>query len=230
VVIDGKRHADYDADSLTENTRANYPVEFIDGAVIPSVGGHPKVVVFLTADAFGVLPPIARLTPEQAMFHFLSGYTAKLAGTERGVTEPQATFSTCFAAPFLVQHPKVYADLLGRKVAEHKSAVWLVNTGWSGGPYGVGQRMPIRHTRAMVAAVLGGTLKDVPTEVDPIFGVHMPVACPGVPPEVLRPRSTWSDKGAYDAKARELAQRFQDNFKQFAGVVEPAVRAAGPQS
>jgi phosphoenolpyruvate carboxykinase (ATP) len=162
------------------------------------------------------------------MFHSLSGYTAKLAGTERGVTEPQATFSACFGAVFLAHHPNVYAELLREKINRHQSTVWLVNTGWSGGPPGVGQRMKIAHTRAMVRAVLNGSLRDVPTEPDPIFGVHVPVACPGVPPEVLKPRNTWADKEAYDRQARELARRMVENFKQFASVVDPKVAAAGP--
>jgi phosphoenolpyruvate carboxykinase (ATP) len=223
------RQLDLESQAITENTRAAYPIHYIPNHVPAGRGGHPLNVVFLTADAFGVLPPIARLTPEQAMYHFLSGYTAKLAGTERGVSEPQATFSTCFGAPFMVHHPKVYAGLLGQKLQQHRATVWLVNTGWSGGPFGVGQRVSIRHTRAMVRALLDGSLRDVPTEPDPVFGVHVPVACPGVPPEVLKPRNTWADKDAYDAKARELAQRFASNFQQFAGAVDPAVLQAGPQ-
>ncbi len=222
-----------DLDTITENTRAAYPIEFIANAVIPGVGKHPKNIMFLTADAFGVLPPISKLTPEQAMYHFLSGYTAKLAGTERGVTEPQATFSTCFGAPFLPLHPTVYARLLGERLAEHKAQVWLVNTGWSGGPYGVGQRMKIAYTRAMVHAALNGELDEVPTELDPIFGLPMPVACPAVPDEVLNPRNTWADKEAYDQKARELAGLFVKNFEQFLVIHDSfdmqAIRAAGPQ-
>jgi phosphoenolpyruvate carboxykinase (ATP) len=229
VVMDpDTRELDLNSEEITENTRAAYPIHFIPNHVPEGRGRHPNNIIFLTADAFGVLPPVARLTPEQAMYHFLSGYTAKLAGTERGVTEPEATFSTCFGAPFLVHHPRVYADLLGQKIAAHKSTVWLVNTGWSGGPYGVGKRMQIAHTRAMVTAVLNGSLHDVPTEPDPVFGVHVPVACPGVPPEVLKPRNTWHDKDAYDDKARELARRFIDNFKTFEDQLDPKVAAAGP--
>lgn len=230
VVVDpADRSLLLDLETITENTRAAYPIDFIANAVIPGVGGHPRNIMFLTADAFGVLPPISKLTPEQAMYHFLSGYTAKLAGTERGVTEPQATFSTCFGAPFLPLHPTVYARLLGEKLARHQAQVWLVNTGWSGGPYGVGQRMKIAHTRAMVRAALNGDLDDVPTEVDPIFGLAMPVACPTVPSEVLNPRNTWADKAAYDAKARELAALFVKNFKTFETQAAPAVIAAGPR-
>ncbi len=184
----------------------------------------------LTADAFGVLPPVARLTPEQAMYHFLSGYTAKVAGTERGVTEPQATFSTCFGAPFMVLHPGVYADLLGKKIQEHGAACWLVNTGWSGGPYGVGSRMKISHTRAMIRAILNGSLANVETRPDPVFGVGVPVNCPGVPEEVLSPRNTWADKEGYDAKARDLAARFNENFKKYEAGVSPEVRAVAPKA
>jgi phosphoenolpyruvate carboxykinase (ATP) len=230
VMDDDNRELDLESDVITENTRAAYPIHYIPNHEPSGRGTHPRNVLFLTADAFGVLPPIARLSPAQAMFHFISGYTAKLAGTERGVTEPQVTFSTCFGAPFLVHHPKVYADLLGRKVNEHNAVVWLVNTGWSGGPVGIGQRMKIAYTRAMVSAALNGSLRDVPTEPDPIFGVHVPVACPGVPPEVLQPRNTWADKSAYDRKARELASRFTENFKQFASAVDPEVVAAGPRA
>ncbi len=219
-----------DDDSLTENTRAAYPISHIPNATRDGLGGHPTNIIMLTADAFGVLPPIAKLTPAQAMYHFLSGYTAKVAGTEKGVTEPQATFSTCFGAPFMVLSPAVYANLLGEKIAKHKVNVWLVNTGWSGGPYGVGQRMKIAYTRAMVHAALEGALNDVPTIPDPIFGIAVPIACSNVPPEVLNPRNTWSDKAAYDAQARKLAGMFVENFKAFAGDVTAEVRAAGPKA
>ncbi|HEU5097600.1 MAG TPA: phosphoenolpyruvate carboxykinase [Roseiflexaceae bacterium] len=218
-----------DDDSLTENTRAAYPISHIPNATREGVGGHPTNIIMLTADAFGVLPPIARLTPAQAMYHFLSGYTAKVAGTEKGVTEPQATFSTCFGAPFMALAPTVYAGLLGEKIARHKVNVWLVNTGWSGGPYGVGQRMAIAHTRAMVHAALSGALSDVPTTSDPTFGIAVPTACPEVPAEVLDPRSTWSDPAAYDAQARKLATMFAENFTAYAEQVTAEVRAAGPQ-
>jgi phosphoenolpyruvate carboxykinase (ATP) len=231
VVIDPETRAlRLDDDSITENTRGAYPIHFIENAVLSGQGGHPKNVLFLTADAFGVLPPISRLTREQAMYHFLSGYTAKVAGTERDVTEPQATFSTCFGAPFLPLHPTTYSRMLGEKLEQHNATVWLVNTGWSGGPYGVGQRMKIAYTRAMVHAALDGSLADVPTEPDPIFSVHVPVSCPHVPPEILKPRNTWADQDAYDAKARDLAARFEKNFAQFAEMAKPEVRAAGPHA
>ncbi|MCF6093005.1 phosphoenolpyruvate carboxykinase (ATP) [Microaerobacter geothermalis] len=229
VVIDKNTGiADYNDDSLTENTRAAYPVEYIPGAVIPGIGGHPKVVVFLTADAFGVLPPIAKLTKEQAMYHFLSGYTSKLAGTERGVTEPEATFSTCFGAPFLPLPPSVYAEMLGDKITQHDARVYLVNTGWSGGPYGIGNRMNLPYTRAMVTAALNGTLEEANFTPDPVFGVLVPDCCPGVPSEVLQPRNTWADKEAYDQQARDLAARFVKNFAKFDGVSEE-IKAAGPK-
>ena len=215
VVLDDQKRPDYDDGSITENTRCAYPLEHIEGAVIPSVGGHPKNIIFLTADAFGVLPPISKLTPEQAMFHFLNGYTAKVAGTEAGVTEPQATFSTCFGQPFLPLRPKVYAELLRKKIAEHGASVWLVNTGWTGGPYGVGSRMSLGYTRAMVNAVLSGALASVEYEVDPIFGLSVPTTCPEVPTEVLMPRNTWSDNEAYDLKAKELQSMFDENFEKY---------------
>ncbi|MBE3581500.1 MAG: phosphoenolpyruvate carboxykinase (ATP) [Thermoanaerobacteraceae bacterium] len=229
VVVDEEtRVPAYDCADFTENTRAAYPVDFIPGAVIPGMGGHPRTIVFLAADAFGVLPPIAKLTKEQAMYHFLSGYTSKLAGTERGVTSPEATFSTCFGAPFLPLAPAVYARMLGEKLEEHKTNVYLVNTGWSGGPYGVGRRMSINYTRAMVTAALKGELEKVELEPDPIFRVLVPVSCPGVPPEILKPRNTWQDPQAYDDMARKLARLFAENFAQFEGVA-PEVAAAGPQ-
>lgn len=215
VPMDKNRVPDFDDARWTENTRCAYPIEYIEGAVTPSVGGHPRNIVFLTCDAFGVLPPISRLTPEQAMFHFLNGYTAKVAGTEAGVTEPQVTFSTCFGAPFLPLHPKVYADLLGKKIAEHGSNVWLINTGWSGGPYGVGARMKLAYTRAMIHAAFNGNLDQVPMQTDPIFGLAVPTSCPGVPSDVLVPRNTWQDKDAYDAKAKELFAMFEKNFQKF---------------
>lgn len=229
VALDLKtRLLDFADDSLTENTRAAYPLAFIDNAVIPSVGGHPRNIFFLTCDAFGVLPPIARLSAEQAMYHFLSGYTAKVAGTEAGVTEPSATFSTCFGAPFLPRHPTVYAKLLGQKAAQHNVRMWLVNTGWSGGPVGVGARMSIQHTRALITAALAGQLDNVPSRRHPIFGVEVPTECPGVPSQVLWPRDTWKDQAAYDAKARELGLLFAKNFKQFEGQAGPDVIAASP--
>ena len=227
VMDEATRIIDYDSQALTENTRAAYPLEYIEGAVIPSVGPHPKNVVFLTCDAFGVLPPISRLTPDQAMYHFLSGYTAKVAGTEKGVTEPEATFSTCFGAPFLPLPPTTYATMLGERIEKHHVRCWLVNTGWSGGGYGVGKRMNLAYTRAMVGAALSGALDDVPTTADPIFRVAVPATCPDVPSEVLTPKATWSDPAAYDERAKKLAGLFADNFKTFESASE-AVRAAGP--
>jgi phosphoenolpyruvate carboxykinase (ATP) len=227
VVLDpATRVPDYDDGSLTENTRAAYPVDFIENCVIPGRGGHPSNVVFLTADAFGVLPPISRLTPEQAMYHFLSGYTAKIAGTEAGVKEPQATFSTCFGAPFMPRAPQVYAEMLGRRLREHSAQCWLVNTGWQGGPYGVGQRIPLPYTRAMVDDAVEGDLRKVEFEVEPTFGLSIPKACPGVPGEMLNPRNAWADKAAYDQRAAELRARFAKNFEKFDA--PPEVRAAGP--
>jgi phosphoenolpyruvate carboxykinase (ATP) len=229
VVYDPEtRELDLDDGSKTENTRAAYPLESIPNIVPEGYGGHPQNIIMLTADAFGVLPPVSRLTPEQAMYHFLSGYTAKVAGTERGVKEPEATFSTCFGAPFMVLHPGVYADLLGKKMSEHKSNCWLVNTGWSGGPYGEGQRMKIAYTRAMIRAILSGTLARVETRPDPIFGLGIPVSCPDVPTEVLTPRNTWQDPQAYDRKARDLARRFNENFKKYADGVSEEVRRVAP--
>jgi phosphoenolpyruvate carboxykinase (ATP) len=230
VMDDHTRTLDLDSQTITENTRAAYPIHAIPNYVASGVGTHPRNVIFLTADAFGVLPPIAKLTREQALYYFLSGYTAKLAGTERGVTEPSATFSTCFGAPFMVHFPTVYAELLAKKLDDWKSDVWLVNTGWSGGPYGVGQRMKIAHTRAMVTAALDGRLTDIPTQPHPIFGLHLPTHCPGVPEGVLNPRDTWADTDAYDAKAKELAAKFVENFKQFEGKVDGAVTASGPKA
>ncbi len=208
------RLLDFDDDSLTENTRAAYPLTFIDNAKIPSVAGHPANVIFLTCDAFGVLPPIAKLTTEQAMDQFLLGYTAKVAGTETGVTEPSATFSTCFGAPFLPLAPRVYADLLGERLNRHHSTVWLINTGWSGGPYGVGSRISIPYTRAMVTAALNGDLNDVEYRMDANFGLLVPKTCPGVPADVLDPRSTWADKAAYDTNAAKLRSMWDDQFKK----------------
>lgn len=228
VITDDARQVDFENDRITENTRASYPLEYIPNYVPSGQGGHPENVVFLTADAYGVLPPISKLTPEQAMYHFLSGYTAKVAGTERGVTEPKATFSACFGAPFLTRHPSVYAGLLGRKLKEHGTHVWLVNTGWTGGGYGEGSRIKLAYTRAMVRAALAGKLDNVETTEDPIFGLHIPTHVPNVPDEVLRPRNTWKDKDAYDAQARKLAGMFRDNFEQFTGDVPAAVRNAGP--
>ncbi|HEC18191.1 MAG TPA: phosphoenolpyruvate carboxykinase (ATP) [Gammaproteobacteria bacterium] len=225
-----RRRLDLDDAKLTENTRAAYPITHIPNAIYPGIAGHPKDIVMLTCDAFGVLPPISRLSPEQAMYHFLSGYTAKVAGTERGVDEPQATFSTCFGAPFMALHPSVYGNLLGEKIKRHNVRCWLINTGWSGGPYGVGNRMDISLTRAMLEAALSGKLDEVPVVQDPIFGLPVPEECPGVPTRVLQPVNTWSDPAAYRAKAEELAAAFHQNFAEYADMVSPEVRDAGPNS
>lgn len=215
VVLDDARVPNYDDTSLTENTRCAYPLDFIPGAVSPSLGGHPKNIFFLTCDAYGVLPPISKLTPEQAMTHFLNGYTAKVAGTEAGITEPQTTFSTCFGAPFLPLHPSKYAELLAKKMKETGANVWLVNTGWTGGAYGTGKRMSLKHTRALLNAALDGSLAAGSFETDPVFGLAVPTACEGVPSEILNPRNTWADKGAYDAAAAKLKNLFDENSKKF---------------
>jgi phosphoenolpyruvate carboxykinase (ATP) len=231
VVIDpDTRRLNLDDDRYTENTRAAYPISFIDNAVPSGQGGHPTNVVMLTADAFGVLPPISRLTPEGAMYHFLSGYTAKVAGTEKGVTEPKATFSTCFGAPFLPLAPSRYARMLGDKIARHHARVWLVNTGWTGGPFGVGKRMKIAHTRAMIAAALSGALDNATYEKDPVFNLDIPASCPGVPAEVLKPRTTWPIGAEYDQAAKKLAGMFVENFKRFEGGAGAQVVAAGPNA
>ncbi|MDE1866186.1 MAG: phosphoenolpyruvate carboxykinase (ATP) [Thaumarchaeota archaeon] len=229
VVVDNKTMMpNFNDGSLTENTRAAYPLDYIPGAVIPSLGGNPNVIIFLTADAFGVMPPIARLTKEGAMYHFMSGYTSKLAGTERGITEPKATFSECFGAPFMSRHASVYAKLLGEKITKHNTVVYLVNTGWSGGPYGIGKRMNISHTRRMVTAALTGELDTVKYRHDDIFNLDVPAECPRVPSEVLNPRNTWSEKNAYDNSARKLAQMFVENFRKFGNVSKDIVDA-GPK-
>lgn len=223
------RELNLDSDKFTENTRAAFPLHFIGNSSDTGMADHPATIIFLTADAFGVLPPISRLTRDQAMYHFISGYTAKLAGTEVGVKEPSATFSTCFGAPFMPRHPSVYAEMLGERMDRFNVPVWLVNTGWTGGPYGVGERMNITWTRQMVRAALGGRLNDVPTRTDPRFGVEVPTTCPDVPTEVLWPRDTWADKDAYDRQAQKLAGMFVDNFRQFEGGVSEAIRNAGPK-
>jgi phosphoenolpyruvate carboxykinase (ATP) len=231
VVFDPVTRAiDFDSDKLTENTRAAYPIEYIPGFVPEGRGGHPRNVFFLTADAFGVLPPIAKLTPEQAMYYFLSGYTSKLAGTERGIVEPQTTFSACFGSPFLPLKPGVYAELLKQKISKHNAQVWLVNTGWTGGPYGVGHRFELPYTRAIIKAALTGALEKVPTTRDPFFDLPMPVSCPDVPSEVLDPISTWQDKADYEKHARDLAGQFAKNFEQYREQVGPEVLAAGPKA
>jgi phosphoenolpyruvate carboxykinase (ATP) len=225
------RTLDLDDDTLTENTRAAYPITFMPNVAASGVAGHPRNVVFLTCDAFGVMPPIARLTPDQAMYHFLAGYTAVVAGTEKGVTEPKATFSACFGAPFMAQRPSVYSKMLGERIAKHKTSVWLINTGWSGGGPGQGgQRVRLAYTRAMVKAALSGALDRAPTTPDPVFGVHVPAQVPGVPSEILRPRATWRDPAAYDARARDLARMFAEAFAEFALQVSEGVRAAAPRA
>jgi phosphoenolpyruvate carboxykinase (ATP) len=223
------RELDLDSDERTENTRASYPITHLEHVDPSGQGGHPKNVVFLTCDAFGVLPPIARLDEAQAKFHFLSGYTAKVAGTEKGVTEPQATFSACFGAPFMPLHPGVYARMLGDKIRRHGAKVWLVNTGWTGGPHGVGHRMKLGYTRRMVQAALAGELDDVPTRRDPVFALAVPEEVEGVPPKLLDPRSTWDEPEEYDKKAAQLAEMFADNFKQFEAEVSDEVKAAVPR-
>ena len=220
---------DFDDGSLTENTRAAYPLDYIPGAVIPSVGGNPKVIIFLTADAMGVLPPLAKLSKNAAMFHFMSGYTSKLAGTEIGVKEPKAVFSKCFGAPFMPRPASVYAEMLGEKISKHNTSVYLINTGWSGGPYGVGERIKIEYSRAMVTAALTGSLDIVKFSHNDIFNLDVPTECPNVPSEVLEPRNTWIDKDAYDLSAKKLAQMFVDNFKKFENISEE-IRLAGPKN
>ncbi len=230
VLDDNTRKVQFDDQSITENTRASYPLHYIPNHVHSGRGGHPKNVVFLTADAFGVLPPIAKLTREQAMYYFLSGYTAKVAGTEKGVKEPQATFSSCFGAVFLVWHPTKYAEMLGKLIDEHGSDVWLVNTGWTGGAYGVGKRMKLTHTRAMVNSLLSGDLHSAPMDLDPNFGLYIPKHVANVPDEVLNPRNTWTDKSGYDAQAQKLSAMFRENFAKFEKFVPESVKNAGPKA
>ncbi len=229
VALNAKtRRVDLMDATFTENTRGSYPISHIGNATRNGMGGHPTNVIFLSADAFGVLPPIAKLTKAQAMYHFLSGYTAKVAGTEKGITEPQPNFSTCYGAPFMPMHPQRYANLLGKKLDRHNADTWLINTGWSGGPYGVGHRIKIAYTRAMVNAVLDGQLKNVPLEKEPVFGLQVPKSCPNVPTEILNPRNTWANPADYDAQAKKLAGMFAKNFKQYADQATPEILAAGP--
>ena len=223
------RELDLDDESLTENTRGAYPISYISNSAPTGLGGHPKNLVMLTADAFGVLPPVSKLSREQAIYYFLSGYTSRLAGTEVGIAEPQATFSSCFGSPFLPTHPSVYAGILGKRIRKYKPDVWLVNTGWTGGPHGVGHRIPIAQTRAMVQAALSGVLSDEPFYEEPYFGLRVPVRCPGVDPKLLRPRDTWDNREAYDAKARSVAASFVDNFKGLMPDAKPELVAAGPR-
>lgn len=224
------RSPDFDDTRYTQNTRCSYPIHFIPNASETGRGGHPKNIIFLTADAFGVLPPISKLTPEQAMYHFISGYTAKVAGTERGITEPEATFSACFGAPFMPLHPTVYAELLAKKIKEHRANVWLVNTGWTGGPHGVGERMKLKYTRRMINAALDGELDAVEYVEEPFFGFFIPQSVPEVPDEILNPRNTWPDSSSYDRKAADLAQRFKTNFQKFSDQASPEILAAGPKA
>lgn len=229
VILDKNREPDFDDVSLTQNTRCSYPLSFIPNASKTGKGGHPENIIFLTCDAFGVLPPISRLTPEQAMYHFISGYTAKVAGTERGVTEPQATFSACFGSPFMPLHPTVYAELLAEKIRKHKSKVWLVNTGWTGGVHGVGSRMKLGYTRAMLTQAIDGKLDNVEYVNDPIFGFQIPIKVEGVPSKLLIPRYTWEDAHEYDRKAQQLAQMFVDNFKKYEGQASEDLKKAAPR-
>jgi phosphoenolpyruvate carboxykinase (ATP) len=227
---EGTRNVDYADRSITENTRVSYPIHHIDNAVNPSrAAGDPKNIFFLTCDAYGILPPISHLSPEQAMYYFISGYTARVAGTEVGVKEPKSTFSACFGAPFLPLHPAKYADLLGRKLRKSQAKVWLINTGWVGGAYGAGSRIKLNYTRAMITAALNGELDNVAFEKHPIFGMEIPTACPGVPAEILNPRNTWADKANYDAKAKSLAQEFIKNFEKYTDQASAEIVAAGPK-
>ncbi|WP_153555118.1 phosphoenolpyruvate carboxykinase (ATP) [Roseimaritima sediminicola] len=229
VVYDSGTHVvNYDDASITENTRVAYPIHFIDRAKEPCVGGHPKNIIFLTCDAFGVLPPVSRLSPAQAMYHYISGYTAKVAGTEMGVTEPVATFSACFGAAFLVWHPTKYAELLAQRMQQHDARAWLVNTGWSGGGVGVGERMSLEHTRAIIDAIHDGSLKDVPSKTDPTFGFEVPLECPNVPDEILWPKNAWRNEDGFDTAARRLADLFRQNFQKYETAANDEIRAAGP--
>ncbi len=229
VVYDPRtRQVDYTDVSLTQNTRASYPIEYIPNAKIPCVGGHPNNIIFLTYDAFGVLPPVAKLTPEQTMYHFISGYTSKVAGTEVGVTEPEPAFSACFGAPFMVWHPSKYAELLAEKTREHGVGMWLINTGLTGGPYGTGERMSLKYTRAIIDAIHDGSLANAPTDIDSVFGFEVPLECPNVPSEILQPRNTWADPDAYDVQRNKLARRFAENFKKFEDGASEAIKQAGP--
>ncbi len=231
VVMDhDTRRLNLDDASLTENTRASYPITHINNAVLSGMGGHPNNVIMLTCDAYGVMPPVSKLTPEQAMYHFISGYTAKVAGTEKGMSrEPTAIFSTCFGAPFMSLHPSVYADMLGERISKHGVSCWLVNTGWTGGPYGVGHRVEIKYTRAMIKAILEGQLDKVKTQEDPVFGLHIPLKVKSVPDEILQPRNTWKNPEAYDEKAQELANQFIENFKEYEDNVDKKILDASPR-
>ena len=227
--FEGTNKIDFSSKAITENTRVSYPLSFISNALEPSIGKTPKNIFFLTADAYGILPPVSKLTPGQAMYQFISGYTAKVAGTEAGVTEPKSTFSACFGAPFLPLHPGFYAEMLGKKMKEHEVNVWMINTGWSGGPHGIGHRMKLPYTRAMITAALEGKLDQVEFEAHPVFGMLMPTSCPDVPAEILNPRNTWADKDSYDSKAKALGAEFINNFKKYASGVSEEILAAAPK-
>ena len=227
--IEGSNKIDFSSKVITENTRVSYPLSFISNALEPSIGKTPKNIFFLTADAYGILPPISKLSPGQAMYQFISGYTAKVAGTEAGVTEPKSTFSACFGAPFLPLHPGKYAEMLGKKMKEHNVNIWMINTGWSGGPYGIGHRMKLPFTRSMITAALEGKLDNVAFEAHPVFGMMMPMTCPDVPSDILNPRNTWADKSSYDLKAKDLASQFIKNFQKYAAGVNEEILAAAPK-
>ena len=229
VQVDSTREIDFDNDDITQNTRCSYPIEFIDNAKVPCIGPHPKNIILLTCDAFGVLPPVSKLTPEQAMYHFISGYTAKVAGTEMGVTDPETTFSACFGAAFLVWHPAKYAELLAEKMREHGTTAWLVNTGWSGGAFGTGSRINLPYTRAIIDAIHNGDFDSAEFAEDSVFGFQVPQSCPNVPAEILHPRSSWSDAAAFDKTATNLAKKFIDNFERFADQSSEAIKNAGPK-
>jgi phosphoenolpyruvate carboxykinase (ATP) len=229
VYDDETRKVDYDDTSITQNTRASYPLEYIDNAKIPAISDHPDNVIFLTYDAFGIMPPVSKLTPEQAMYHFISGYTAKVAGTEMGVDEPQATFSACFGAAFLVWPPDKYAEMLAEKIRKHDAEAWLVNTGITGGPYGTGHRVPLKYTRAMIDAIHDGSLLDAPKTTEPVFGLDVPTRCPNVPDDILMPRNTWDDQQAYDEKAQHLVSLFNEHFEQYEEMTASEIVEAGPQ-
>ncbi|HIL66288.1 MAG TPA: phosphoenolpyruvate carboxykinase (ATP), partial [Flavobacteriales bacterium] len=228
--FEGTNEANYEDGSITQNTRVSYPIYHIDNIAKPSLGKNPKNIFFLTADAFGVLPPVSKLTTGQAMYHFISGYTAKVAGTEAGVTEPQTTFSACFGAPFMPLHPTKYAEMLGNKMKEHNVNVWLINTGWSGGEYGVGERISLKYTRAMITAILNGDMDEIEYTKHLVFGLQMPTRCPNVPSEILSPKNTWEDKSAYDAKANELADAFNKNFKKFTDNANTEIMESAPRA
>lgn len=229
VVDEADHHVDFTNTSITQNTRGSYPIEYMSNAKVPCVADHPSDVIFLTCDAFGVIPPVSRLTPEQAMYYFVSGYTAKVAGTEMGIDEPEATFSPCFGGPFLVWNPSKYAELLAEKIRKHDANVWLVNTGWSGGAYGTGSRMKLAYTRSIIDAIHTGTLKDSPVAVDPVFGFDVVTSCPNVPDEILTPRNTWTDKNAFDDSAKRLAASFRENFEKMHRDSSDDIKNAGPK-